>query len=162
MWAGVKWGGLVAAVVLLALGIASRYRGLGYSWLTGTGSGRVWRCIDFNSGQLKYRSHRSTLSNGLVLTKEGWQGLHPDRPDWRLTFSLEAVKAGDQRLGSSISVPIWLPLGVLVPLAAWVWVTDARTALRRRRIGCCPRCRYDLRGLPARAACPECGAVGSR
>jgi hypothetical protein len=44
--------------------------------------------------------------------------------------------------------------------AWWVVITavsGSRQSLRRIR-GRCPRCAYDLRGLPANSPCPECGA----
>jgi hypothetical protein len=49
------------------------------------------------------------------------------------------------------SVPLWIPLGVMLPPTAWVWLND------RRRRGACPRCRYDLTGNTT-GVCPECGA----
>jgi hypothetical protein len=32
-------------------------------------------------------------------------------------------------------------------------------ARRRLRIGHCPKCDYDRRGIPSASVCPECGAV---
>jgi hypothetical protein len=37
-------------------------------------------------------------------------------------------------------------------------VVDACTRRARRKGGCCVVCRYDLAGLPAGSACPECAA----
>ena len=58
--------------------------------------------------------------------------------------------------------PIWPALiaNVAIFSAAWLLVlvvpAAGRRAIRRRR-GCCPRCNYDLRTLPADSPCPECG-----
>lgn len=58
--------------------------------------------------------------------------------------------------------PVWtgMALNTLLYSAAWFGVIALigrwRRA-RRSRAGVCPKCRYDLRGLPADAACPECG-----
>ncbi|MBK9187793.1 MAG: hypothetical protein IPM33_02455 [Phycisphaerales bacterium] len=49
-------------------------------------------------------------------------------------------------------IPLWWPgvFFLLLTLACW-W------RLRRlARPGCCPSCRYDLKGLASRV-CPECG-----
>jgi len=56
-------------------------------------------------------------------------------------------------------------LHLWIPLAACVAAAIALIALHRFRRappGCCPFCRYDLRGLPVledAIACPECGAA---
>jgi 4-amino-4-deoxy-L-arabinose transferase-like glycosyltransferase len=53
-------------------------------------------------------------------------------------------------------VPLWLLLtvfAVLPALAARQWMRE----WKRRSVGRCPVCGYDLRATPGR--CPECGAV---
>jgi hypothetical protein len=57
---------------------------------------------------------------------------------------------------SVVMFPVWLAIALLLPLPA------ARAAAlvrqnRRRRVGHCRRCGYDLRATPGR--CPECGEV---
>src|SRR5436309_1373752 len=68
-------------------------------------------------------------------------------------------------------LPLWSALGVphrpvviataLPPLLWLVWLgvtgRKAWVRRRRRRLGLCLRCGYDLRGSPS-GACPECGA----
>lgn len=45
-----------------------------------------------------------------------------------------------------------------VPLVAFVAIKWLRYLMRRRE-GRCPYSNYDRAGLPAGAACPECGAA---
>ncbi len=58
-----------------------------------------------------------------------------------------------------ISVPAWMILVVTAPLSAW-WMVNARRQRRRKRIGLCAYCGYDLRATPQR--CPECGAIAMK
>lgn len=53
----------------------------------------------------------------------------------------------------------WLTLScpLIVFLLAILALTDAHKAERRRRLGLCAECGYDLRASPSR--CPECGTV---
>lgn len=61
--------------------------------------------------------------------------------------------------------PVWSGLLIDTALYAALWSLvlfapgPARRALRRRR-GLCPRCAYNLRGLPPGAPCSECGQQG--
>jgi hypothetical protein len=49
-------------------------------------------------------------------------------------------------------------LFALLPLlSSVVWARNVSLVRQRRRLGLCPRCRYDLRATPDR--CPECGTV---
>jgi hypothetical protein len=57
-----------------------------------------------------------------------------------------------------VVVPLWMPLVPTLMATATAWRLDT-LARRRARIGLCPTCNYDLRGLPAASPCPECGAV---
>ena len=53
-----------------------------------------------------------------------------------------------------------LPVSALAALAAaplWVRHFRSRSVARRRRLGRCPACGYDLRATPGR--CPECGTA---
>jgi hypothetical protein len=66
------------------------------------------------------------------------------------------------RLGVTLAeAPYWaVLLAVVAPAGLWLgraW-RGARVR-RRRRMGLCPACGYDLRGTPER--CPECGAPGA-
>ena len=55
-------------------------------------------------------------------------------------------------------IPYWFPAVIAAGLPV-IWLALAgRRHRRRRRMGCCPRCGYDLRATPDR--CPECGGRG--
>lgn len=87
----------------------------------------------------------------------------------RANFQLHSLRGGIQlsktsdRFGIVPLTPIWS--GLLLNIAIWsitAWLlltltSTLRTRLRTRRAGKCPQCRYDLRGLPPSAPCPECG-----
>ncbi len=52
-----------------------------------------------------------------------------------------------------VIIPLWIPLAAFALSAAAL-----RRGIGRRRLGTCRGCGYDLRGLPPRTVCPECGA----
>ena len=56
-----------------------------------------------------------------------------------------------------ITIPNWLPLGLLIVAAGQQWWGGRRRIARWRREGRCLQCGYDLRENSGR--CPECGAA---
>lgn len=72
-----------------------------------------------------------------------------------LTYSAvdEKSDAGQTR---EMTIPLWM-LSVPSGMISVVCCANLFTLCRRRRTGCCRRCRYDLRATPHR--CPECGTA---
>lgn len=58
----------------------------------------------------------------------------------------------------SFFIPLWFPTAACALVALAFWRIDTLHS-RRSRAGACPACTYDRTGLPAAAACPECGAA---
>jgi len=57
-----------------------------------------------------------------------------------------------------ISIPLWMPFLLFAIPTALLWRRD-QIATKRARIGRCPCCGYDRRGLAADSPCPECGTA---
>ncbi|MDB5302565.1 MAG: hypothetical protein JWM97_114, partial [Phycisphaerales bacterium] len=73
-----------------------------------------------------------------------------------VTYPLNTSSIHESR---RLAVPYW-SLFILLVLLPIGWSRSAirtRRAKRRKRLGHCPACGYDLRATPER--CPECGAV---
>lgn len=88
-------------------------------------------------------------------SRSGWAntGLHVQPatspwPQWsfrRQKFPTELI----------ITIPLWPAILVFAFTTRWSW----RTIRREPTPGRCPRCRYDLSGLPPASPCPECGPL---
>src|SRR5262245_61996437 len=84
----------------------------------------------------------------LTATARGSPGLRLDTRalSWRWTF--ESYIIGDLGVfGDQRNVPLWPLATALTPAAAATWLPTLQSAARRRA-GKCPRCAYNLRGLP--------------
>src|SRR5436190_10046051 len=65
----------------------------------------------------------------------------------------------DTRPGyANVIIPLWIPLLLVGPAAAMLWVADRR-ATRRAAKGRCASCGYDRAGLAVGVKCPECGTL---
>jgi hypothetical protein len=83
-----------------------------------------------------------------------WQSAQPGRFVWqRLGFALvEGLFQGRSYRG--IMLPCWFPV-LLLSVGPAAWLVLALRQRRRRKLGFCVKCGYDLRASPER--CPECG-----
>ena len=61
--------------------------------------------------------------------------------------------------GWGVFIPLWMPSGLFVVFLAMRFVPFARWR-RRRKLGLCLKCGYDLRASEVR--CPECGTGFTR
>jgi len=68
----------------------------------------------------------------------------------------DKVYTFDAKSANGATIPVYVPLLFAAIPAAILIIIEARLR-RRSRIGYCPSCGYDCRGLPAASACPECG-----
>jgi hypothetical protein len=66
--------------------------------------------------------------------------------------------AGLDMGGWQLSLPLWIPFCVSLPVTALAWRLDS-LARRRAKTHLCPQCRYDRTGLTQNTLCPECGAA---
>jgi hypothetical protein len=87
-------------------------------------------------------------------------GVDPHLQWWSFRFSstMQPDKSGAKMRTTSIGFPLWLPLAVIGLPTARLWRLRWRD---RFGPGHCRKCGYDLTGLPAPAACPECGRAAS-
>jgi hypothetical protein len=104
-------------------------------------------------------------------SNSGVHGFFHDRQPPRYSGELDSTPAVFQALGFSwisiappsvpvrgwaVAVPLWFLLLLLMAWPAWHFRTVRRAGPeRRRRLGLCVRCGYDLRASAER--CPECG-----
>jgi hypothetical protein len=138
----VKWGGLAASALLAAAWVGSCWYGV--LWFVPAGG---YLCLE--CGVIERHGPLWPLE---------WSGGHawshqPTNSDMRWSFvwgTLDHVRYA--------SVPLWIPLLIVVGATAAAWWADAR-GRRRQRVGSCPACGYDRRGLEVGKVCPECGAA---
>ena len=73
-----------------------------------------------------------------------------------MNASVSIVVLGTVKDERSQYAVLLIVLILLMTIAAWiVWLE--RRDRRRKLVGRCPHCHYDLRGLPPGSLCPECG-----
>ena len=120
-------------------------------------------CFQPRSGLL----HHVVLVPGkAILIRDGGVGtVRSTGPSWRfgdnqffLHVTGQSIKSTSEytRLFRSITVPMWLPTIIFAIPVGWlvVW-TPLRRRRKRKKLGLCSKCGYDLRASKDR--CPECG-----
>ena len=144
-----KWAGLVVALSLLSIDIASTWYPIQLSTPNhpqgGAYAGRV----------------RFTWLHGAPVPRRVWSlALDDPLPAWR-SWHLEWQTMPGPRGVEMLNVPIWWFTMLFVAPTAYLWWRDRRD----KGPGHCPACGYDLRGLAKDTAgamtCPECGRPSS-
>ena len=107
-----------------------------------------------SEGQPLYEYSGYFLSHGGLGTWSylGTKGRAP-KPGWRRTrfsWRTDWLPKSD----GGIAVPLWIPT-VLFALILWFSSVPFHRRRKRKRLGLCIKCGYDLRGSKGR--CPECG-----
>ncbi len=140
---------LIAAAWCVSIGRNFAYEGVlssGYSFYVGAGA--LWLS----------HSHPGLIRSDPTLrpSRPSQWDLQPDPqvqwwPAWD-TYPWVPTGAVDW-----FGLPLWMPFVLVGIPTAWLWWQDRR----RAREGQCAACGYDLAGLAAGAACPECGKADS-
>ena len=93
----------------------------------------------------------TSYSKGLFDPELGWYavGLHNLPDAWR----------SDSKVGWYIRIRLWIPSLLFAIMTLWA-VAPAYRRRKRKKLGLCLKCGYDLRGSKDR--CPECGEEFSR
>jgi len=138
----VKWGGLVASALLAVV------------WV-----GNCWYQVLWyppGGGAIGVERGRFVLAEPLWPLGLGGGGRYkflrfPKKMHWWFEWEQDIG-------GRYLAVPLWAPLLIVGGATATAWRADARER-RRQRVGSCPACGYDRRGLEVGRVCPECGAA---
>jgi len=149
----IKWGGAFAVVLLVAVWVASGW------WWVSVGRGRPW-LVWVTQGRLVLDRYKA-IGPSDSFTPLSFRGgsREPESGPyllWSFVWGETATSFGITRS----CIPLWFPTLLVAIPTALAWRADRR-AWRWERIGLCPACGYDRRGLAPAAVCPECGAAAS-
>ncbi len=144
-----KWGGAAVTALVVAAWIASRW------WCVGWTSVEGGSWVSLGWGRFDVGRDIAVIGGRAF---PGWHVWH--RND---LFLFDFYWWFDVRVSSptqSLGIPLWAPAVLTTALSAAAWRLDT-PARRRARVGHCPNCGYDRRGIAPDVPCPECGAVSS-
>ena len=89
-----------------------------------------------------------TLAGAIVLGGAWWASLAP-------SFGNSAITVGGSTFRMwSLSIPLWMPIA-LFGFLFWRSFVPLHRRRKRKKLGLCLKCGYDLRASKER--CPECG-----
>jgi hypothetical protein len=145
----VKWGGMIASIILGSAWIASS------RWYFGVDYERGSATVERGSLMVVYDTDPPIplVGNGVWLNgRIGWVAGNARAS---VTWWFHSTAFAGTRV---YRLPLWALLAPVCIVADTAWRLDRR-ARRRARIGYCPACNYDRRGIPAASVCPECGAA---
>jgi hypothetical protein len=112
-----------------------------------------WGCIELNRYSTPHASRSGTPLRGFRAV--AWES--PGK-SYQGVFQLNTVAGAPASTIVQLRFPNWLA-AILFAIAPtyWLLVGPRRRRAKRRKLGLCLHCGYDLRATPDR--CPECGAV---
>ena len=156
-----KWGATAIAIAVAVAWAYSRFRGpsliIGNDFLGLVNGGVLWERLPSASLTSRRASRSANTLMGLSMAPR-------DSEEINAVIQVERLRSRGccwrVSIGSTSGViglwPFLLAPGLVAGL---LWRTDLRNVLRKR-VGHCPHCGYDCRGLATpTTSCPECGTV---
>ena len=154
----VKWGGAVLCVLMAGVWVGSGWIEIRFRlWERATGT---IACGRFTSDYYSFESRFLSEVDVPPETIEWHEIPHGPRWTWWFDSGYHADPKGCPPFDSWAETPFWFPLLLTLIPTTLAWRLDT-LARRRVRLGLCPHCHYDRRGIAATAVCPECGKAAA-